>query len=130
MFEKKTAENKTAYLVNSKTSSIFNANKHSRKPKEQSRMDNPKKLATLSTQDSGQKQTKQKTQLRKLTRWATGFINNASHLANILNGFNKQLADIELEKLYWSHQEKVYIMYYGSLYMTMKLVFVVSPLST
>jgi len=129
--KKKTAENKTACLVNSKTSSIFNANKRSRKPKGQSRMDNPEKLATLGTQDSGQKQTKpQIKQQRKLKRWATGFINNASHLANILNGSNKQLANIWLEKLYWSHQENVYIMYCGSLYMTIKLVFVVSPLNT
>ena len=31
-------------------------------------MDNPEKLATLGTQDTGQRQTKQKTQHRKLTR--------------------------------------------------------------
>ena len=33
-----------------------------RKPKGQSRIDNPEKLATLDTQDTGRRQTKQKTQ--------------------------------------------------------------------
>ena len=36
--------------------------------KERSRMDNPDKLATLGTQDTGRGQTKQKTQHRKLKR--------------------------------------------------------------
>ena len=40
-------------------------NKHQRKLKGQSRMDNPEKLATLCTQGTGQRQTKQKTQYRK-----------------------------------------------------------------
>jgi hypothetical protein len=34
-------------------------------------MDNPEKLATLDTQDTGRRQTKQKTQHRKLKRWRT-----------------------------------------------------------
>ena len=34
-------------------------NKRERKPKGQSRMDNPEKLATLGTQDTGQRQTQQ-----------------------------------------------------------------------
>ena len=37
----------------------------------QSRMDYPEKLATLGTQDTGQRQTKQKTHHRKLKRRAT-----------------------------------------------------------
>jgi len=37
----------------------------------QSRMDNPEKLAALGTQDKGRRQTKQKTQHRKLKRWVT-----------------------------------------------------------
>jgi hypothetical protein len=39
-----------------------------RKNHEQSRMDNPEKLATLGTQDIEQRQTKQKTQHKKLER--------------------------------------------------------------
>jgi len=34
-------------------------------------MDNPEKLATLCTQDTTRRQTKQKTQHRKLKIWAT-----------------------------------------------------------
>jgi len=34
-------------------------------------MDNPEKMATLGTQDTGRRQTKQKTQRRKLKRWTT-----------------------------------------------------------
>ena len=37
----------------------------------QSRMDYPEKLATLGTQDTGQRQTKQKTHHRKIKRRAT-----------------------------------------------------------
>jgi hypothetical protein len=47
---------------------VLFVNNHERKPKWQSRMDNPEKLATLGTQDTGQSQTKQKTQHRKLKR--------------------------------------------------------------
>ena len=42
--------------------------KYKRKPKGQPRMDNPELLATLGTQDKGQRQTKQKTFHRKLKR--------------------------------------------------------------
>jgi len=34
-------------------------------------MNNPEKLTTWGTQDKGRRQTKQKTQHRKLRRWAT-----------------------------------------------------------
>ena len=45
--------------------------RHLRKPKGQSRMDNPKTLVTLGTRHTGQRQIKQtKTQHRKLKRWA------------------------------------------------------------
>ena len=43
-------------------------NKRYKKPKEESRMDNPKKFSTLDTQDTGRRQAKQKTQHRKLKR--------------------------------------------------------------
>ena len=43
-------------------------NKHKRKPKGRLTMDNPEKLATLGTLDTGGEQTKQKTQHRKLNR--------------------------------------------------------------
>jgi hypothetical protein len=46
-------------------------NKRERKPKEQSRMENPDILATLGTQETGRRQTKQNTRHRKLKRWAT-----------------------------------------------------------
>jgi len=42
--------------------------KNERKPKGQSRMDNPEPLATLDTQDTGRRQTKHKAQNRKLKR--------------------------------------------------------------
>ena len=42
--------------------------KRQRKPKEQSKIDNPDNLATLSTQDAVRRQTKQKTQHRKQNR--------------------------------------------------------------
>ena len=45
--------------------------KRQRKPKGKSRMDNPETLETLSTQDTRRRQTKQKTQHRKLKRWTT-----------------------------------------------------------
>ena len=47
--------------------------KRQRKPMGQSRMDKPEKLATPSTQDTGRRQTKQKTQntTQKLKRGAT-----------------------------------------------------------
>ena len=47
---------------------VFKPNKRYRKPKGQSRIDNPEKLATLVTQDTGGRQTKQKTQQRKLKK--------------------------------------------------------------
>ena len=40
-------------------------NKHESNPKWQSRMDNPEKLETLGTQETGRQQTKQKTHYRK-----------------------------------------------------------------
>ena len=43
-------------------------NKRYRKPNEESRMDNPEKCSTLDTQDTGRRQTMQKTQHRKLKR--------------------------------------------------------------
>ena len=45
-------------------------NKRSRKPKGQIRMEYPETLATISTQDTGRRQAKQKTQHRKLKRLA------------------------------------------------------------
>jgi len=38
-------------------------------------MDKPEKLTTLVTQDTGRRQTKQKTQHRKLKRWETQTFN-------------------------------------------------------
>jgi len=34
-------------------------------------MDNPEQMTTLSTQDTGRRQTRQNTQHRKLKRWTT-----------------------------------------------------------
>ena len=48
--------------------SRYNVNKHWQKQKVKSRMDSLETLATLGTQDTGQRQTKQKTQHRKLKR--------------------------------------------------------------
>ena len=45
--------------------------KRQRKPNEQSKIDNPENLATLSTQDAVRRQTKQNTQHRKQKRGAT-----------------------------------------------------------
>lgn len=45
---------------------MYDVNKRQRNPKEQPRMDNPQTLATSGTQDIGRKQTKQKSQHRKL----------------------------------------------------------------
>ena len=43
-------------------------NKRWRKPTRRSRMDNPERLATLDTQDTGRRRAQQKTQHRKLNR--------------------------------------------------------------
>ena len=56
------------YSDDIKSENYWYANKHQRKPKRQSRMDNPEKLATLGTQDTGPRQIKLKTQHRKLKR--------------------------------------------------------------
>ena len=45
------------------------------KSKGQSRMDNPKKLATLVTQETGRRQTKQITQHRKVKRRGNPVVN-------------------------------------------------------
>ena len=50
---------------------IIFGNKRSRKLKGQLRMDNPEKLPTLGTQDTGRRQQQQKPQHRKLKRSAT-----------------------------------------------------------
>jgi len=47
-------------------------------------MDNPELLATLGTQDKGQRQTKQKTFHRKLKRWATRITPKSGHFLSLI----------------------------------------------
>jgi len=84
------------------------------KTKGQARMNNPQRAATMCTQDTGRRQTKQTTQRRKLKRWASRISQKTRGEHKCLRNVNSSCSTCDTRILAFSFILNVYLWDLGS----------------